>query len=314
MVGLGLVGGSLARALGAQDVVGHDADPAVRAAAAADGLAVVDDVDAALAGADLVVLAAPVPVNDLLLARVPAGCLVTDVGSVKRPVLAAWERLADPPALVPGHPMAGAETAGWTASRADLFTGSRWVLSPGPWARQDQWLVVCRLVLRLGAVVVPADPARHDDAAAAISHAPHLVAAALSAAAGEGAGAALARSLAAGSFRDLTRVTASPPERTAEFCWANRDATAARLRDVAARLQGAVAVLEQGGPDDLVALLAAGHAARESYHAARTDLVEETMTLPADDPGWAGPLLALADAGGVVVAASGLVLTVRRPA
>lgn len=325
VLGLGLVGGSLARALDGSggDVVGHDADPAVRAAASAAGLPVAADVAAAVRGAGLVVLAAPVPVNDLLLGQVGPDALVTDVGSVKRPVVAAWERLgAAAPALVPGHPMTGAETAGWAASRADLFSGSRWVLSPGPWAAQEQWLALCRLVLGLGADVVPADPLRHDAAAAAISHAPHLVAAAVSAAAGQGAGAPLARSLAAGSFRDLTRITASPPGRTAEFCWANRDATAAALEDLAARLLAGVRVLREGDADALAALLGEGHDARGRFERARTDLEATTMTLHRDDPDWAAPLLALADAGGVVVAAGDArdssddetVLTVRRPA
>ena len=143
--------------------------------------------------------------------------------------------------------MAGAETAGWAAPRADLFAGARWVLCPGPWATPAQWAQVCALVLGLGAVVVPADPARHDAAAAAVSHAPHLVAAAVAAV---GRRTPLALSLGAGSFRDLTRITASPPARTAAFCRANALPTAAALQDVVDRLQDAVRALVDGDDVD----------------------------------------------------------------
>ena len=263
--------------------------------------------------ADVVVLAAPVDVNDALLARLPAGCLVTDVGSVKEPLVRRWEQLPAPPGLVPGHPMAGAETAGWAASRSDLFAGARWVLCPGPWASAQQWLTVCRLVLGLGAVVVPADPSRHDRAAAAISHAPHLVAAAVAASAA--AAGPLALALAAGSFRDLTRITASPPGRTAAFCRANALPTAAAVQDVVQRLEDVVRALLEG--DDVTGLLLEGHAARARYdesRAASPGHPESTTTVSPDDPDWATALLALGEAGGVVTGLRDGVLTVRRPA
>lgn len=318
VLGLGLIGGSLAQALHpAHSVVGTDPAGPVRDQARAWGLTVTDDVPAAAAGADLVVLAAPVPANDELLNRIPAGCLVTDVGGVKLPIVRRWEELGGSVPLVPGHPMTGAEQSGWAAARPDLFAAARWVLCPGPWASREQWLGLCELVLGLGAVVVPADPARHDVAAAAISHAPHAVAAALAAAAGSGDVAALARSLGARSFRDLTRVSASPPERTAEFCAANGAATAAALRSVIDRLEEAVQVLER---DDAVAFaehLREGHLARVAYERAHDALVEESLLLPAG-PDWVAPLLALADDGGVVVAVhrggDEVRLGVRRPA
>ena len=330
VLGLGLVGGSVARALdagvapgvaavvgaagpaggAAHTVVGHD--PVEGERARADGLAVAATVEEAVDGADLVVLAAPVDANDALLGRLPAGCLVTDVGSVKEPLVRRWAQLEAPPALVPGHPMAGAESAGWAASRADLFDGARWVLCPGPWASAQQWLTVCRLVLGLGAVVVPTDPARHDRAAAAISHAPHLVAAAVAASAA--AAGPLALALGAGSFRDLTRVTASPPGRTAAFCRSNALPTAAAVQDVVDRLQDVVRALLEG--DDVTGLLLEGHAARARYDEARTadGGPESTSSVDDDDPDWASPLLALGASGGVVSGVCGDVLTLRGPA
>lgn len=320
VLGIGLIGGSLAQALDeAHDVIGFDPSESVREQAGAWGLAVTADVGQAVADADLVVLAAPVPVNNALLEQVPPGRLVTDVGSVKAPIVEHWRSLPAPPRLVPGHPMAGAETAGWEAARPDLFQGARWVLCPGDWASADQWIDLCLLVLGLGAAVVPADPQRHDAAAAAISHAPHVVASALGQAAAVGGTAALARSLAAGSFRDMTRVSASPPERTAEFCFANRRATAAALRVVQDRVQQALATLEDDDGAAFAAFLREGHDARRRYEQARDAVVQDVLLLRADDPEWAAPLLALGDAGGTVVGAvrqpdGQLRLDLRRPA
>jgi prephenate dehydrogenase len=318
VLGLGLVGGSVAQALHPRPVVGFDAAAPVREAAAAWGLPVVDDVAAAVAGADLVVLAAPVAENDRLLAEVPGGCLVTDVGGVKQPVVQTWSALPHPPASYPGHPMAGAETAGWSAARPDLFRGARWVLCPGPWASAEQWLSVAELVLGLGAQVVPADPRRHDEAAAAISHVPHWSPRRWGASAAAAADAGLAGGLAAGSFRDVTRITASPPERTAEFCFANRDATARGLRDVVERLQRSVAALEEADAGRLNALLQDGHTRPQVHERRRAAQAASQHRLELDDAAWADPLVATADAGGVVVAVErtpgGALLELRRPA
>ena len=316
VLGLGLIGGSLAQALQpSYDVVGLDPSPDVRDQARAWGLQVIDEVTDAVREAELVVLAAPVPANDALLAQVPPTALVTDVGGVKAPIVARWSRLPLPPALVPGHPMAGAEHAGWAAARPDLFERSRWVLCPGRWASAGQWLTLAELVLDLGAQVVPADPDRHDEAVAAISHAPHVLAAAL---AGAGAAAPLSRSLGARSFRDLTRVTASPPERTAEFCFANRAATVRALREVLDRVESAMHVLEQDDADGFTRSLRQGHDARRAYDRAHAELRPDVLPLDLDDPDWAAPLLALADEGGAVVgverSGGSVRLDVRRPA
>lgn len=319
VLGLGLVGGSVARALReVHDVVGFDPSSEVREQAAGCGVEVAGEPAAACAGADLVVLAGPVAANDRLLAEVPDGVLVTDVGSVKGPIVRRWACLPGKPRLVPGHPMAGSERAGWAASRADLFRGARWVLCPGQWAPPEDWVAVAEIVLGLGAEVVPADPARHDDAVAVVSHAPHVVAAALGAAVEDGGGAPLARSLAAGSFRDLTRVTASPPERTAAFCAANGAATARALREVGARLHRAADRLERGDADAVADLLRQGHRARQQADAARDTCVPGVLDVRLDDPRWADPLTALADAGGIVAGVertgAGARLATRRPA
>ena len=122
--------------------------------------------------------------------------------------------------FVGGHPMAGTAHSGWAAGDARLFVGAPWVVSVDDHVDADVWAMVMDLALDCGAVVVPARSDEHDAAAAAISHLPHLLAEALAATAGE---VPLAFALAAGSFRDGTRVAATAPDLVRAMCEANAD-------------------------------------------------------------------------------------------
>ena len=244
VVGLGQLGGSLAAALVAdgRDVTGWDVDPAACEAAAERGVRFTRD----LSG--VVVLAVPLPAMATALEGldVDADATVTDLGSVKAPVL---ESLG--PALggrfVGGHPMCGTERSGHTAVDPALFTGARWAVCLEPDTELPRWLRVAEIALAVGAEVVPVTAAEHDDAVAAISHVPHLLAAALAAAAGNAG--PLALTLAAGSFRDGTRVAGSDPAFVTAMVEGNAGPTAAALT----RVQEALA---RPWPD----LVAAGHA------------------------------------------------------
>jgi prephenate dehydrogenase len=206
VVGLGQLGGSLAAALVAagRPVSGWDVDPRARDAAEDHGVRVTRD----LTG--VVVLAVPLPVLGSALEglRIDPGATVTDLGSVKVPVLAELGAALGE-RYVGGHPMCGTERSGPDAVDPDLFTGARWALCLEPGTDLRRWLRVAEIALAVGAEVVPVTAAEHDDAVAAISAVPHLLAAALAAAAGQAG--PLALSLAAGSFRDGTRVVASDP-------------------------------------------------------------------------------------------------------
>jgi prephenate dehydrogenase len=255
VIGLGLIGGSVLRAFASAGhrMLGYDADPAVRAtartAAARAPVAarwqITATVRDAVAPADLVVIAVPLPAVAAVLDEL-AGAgytgLVTDVTSVKATVQDLVDvrlhrqhgRLAG---FVGGHPMAGREVAGFNAADPALFTGCAWVLCLEPETALADWLELAALVTGIGARVVPTTAADHDRAVAAVSHVPHLLAAALAASA---AADPLAGTLAAGSFRDGTRVAASPPELVAAMCGGNAEAVR----------QGLDAVLEALGQAD----------------------------------------------------------------
>ncbi|HWS35843.1 MAG TPA: prephenate dehydrogenase/arogenate dehydrogenase family protein [Actinoplanes sp.] len=277
VIGLGLIGGSLLRALAAagHEVVGYDADPSTRQAARDSGFPIADSVRAAVAGTGVTALAVPLPVLPRVVADLDGyDGLVTDVTSVKGPVR---ELLRDR-RFVGGHPMAGKETSGFAASDPGLFDGCAWVLCLEPHETSlDDWLLLARLFTGLGARVVPVTAAEHDTAVARISHVPHLFAAVLAAQVGSDP---LAGALAAGSFRDGTRVAATRAELTAAMCGGNRDAVRAELRRLIGELETMAGALESDDPiRALVPHLRAGETARRSWPAPAGGTRSETSDI-----------------------------------
>lgn len=236
IVGLGLVGGSLALDLldrGAP-VVGTDIDAVQRDLAAAAGVAVRDDVADVADDADLVVVAVPPAAVARALSEVKARApeaVITDVASVKVP--ATLGVVDPPPRWIGGHPMAGTERSGFAAARPGMLAGATWLLTPPDDADHDALLAVIDLVLSVGAVPVVLDAADHDRLVAAVSHVTHLFSYALHGVAG-GLGRSLVDLAAGPSFRDATRVAASDPAFWADVTHRNRDA----VRDVLGRVQG----------------------------------------------------------------------------
>jgi prephenate dehydrogenase len=262
---LGLIGGSVLRAAvqAGREAFGATASASTAAAAGADGFCVLPSVDAALARAAdrdaLVVLAMPLPEVAGVLERVAAlapACRLTDVMSVKAPVAELVRRSAPRARYVGGHPMAGTAESGWAAGSAELFRGAAWVVAADDGLDLEVWRDVAELVWACGAEVVPAAATDHDDAVARVSHLPHLLAAIL-AAVGAEAGTDLPLTLAAGSFRDGTRVAGTRPELVLAMCEGNRGALLTAVDDALGRfgaMRGSLA--STGG---LAATVRAGH-------------------------------------------------------
>jgi prephenate dehydrogenase len=240
IAGLGLVGGSLARALTAagHHVIGVDTLAVRRRALRQRAVAATAaTVVAAARDADVVVLAAPPRANLVLLRALDAAAvtaLVTDVGSVKRPICAAAARTGL--RFVGGHPMAGAETSGFGASRADLFAGQPWILTPEDATPGD--LRRLRQVLRAtGARFTAMSAAHHDRTVAFLSHVPQLVAWAMAAAAGGDPVAREHLAVAGPGFRGMTRLAASPRRLWREILAQNEDEVRRALRAFVASLR-----------------------------------------------------------------------------
>ncbi|UTW14141.1 bifunctional prephenate dehydrogenase/3-phosphoshikimate 1-carboxyvinyltransferase [Marinobacterium rhizophilum] len=241
VIGLGLIGGSLAKALKqrryCQHVIGYDRNPAELEAGLA--LGVIDeaapDLRAAVAAADLVVLAVPVKATDRVLADIVpvlrAHTLLTDVGSTKGNVVAAAEAAFGtlPATFVPGHPIAGSEKSGVAAADAQLFERHKVILTPTPASSAEATLVIARMWQAVGAQVLQMEVGRHDQVLAATSHLPHLLAFSLvDTLAAEAANTDIFR-YAAGGFRDFTRIAASDPTMWHDICLTNGDAILAQL-------------------------------------------------------------------------------------
>jgi prephenate dehydrogenase len=232
--------------------------------------------------------------------------VVTDVVSVKRPVLAAAHATGLGGRYVGGHPMAGTEHAGFAASDPALLDGAAWVLCVEDDTDLAAWRAVAELVTGAGCRVVPCSAAAHDDAQARISGLPHLLAAALATVGARGG--PLAAVLAAGSFRDGARVAGSRPELIAALCDSNRDVLAGVLDEAVTALVDARGALRDGGT--VLPLATAGHAARRALSRPVTTIAEH---LDATGPAIREDLLDLGAAGGTVDAVHGTVLHCRRP-
>jgi prephenate dehydrogenase len=301
VLGLGLIGGSIMRATAkaGREVFGYNRSVEGAQGAVADGFDASTELTPTLSRAAetgaLIVLAVPMPALPSMLAHVSElapNCPLTDVTSVKSAVLDEVAAAGLLQRFVGGHPMTGTAESGWTAGHAGLFTMAPWVVSIDDHVDPVVWSMVMTLALDCGAVVVPAKSDEHDAAAAAISHLPHLFAEALAITAAE---VPLAFALAAGSFRDGTRVAASAPDLVRAMCEGNSGQLLPALDRAVELLNRTRDSLDW---DNSVAeLVEAGHAARTRYDKfPRSDIF--TVVIGAEN--WREELAAAGRAGGVI--------------
>lgn len=300
VLGLGLIGGSVLRAATAtgRRAWGYNRSAHAVDAAVADGFDASTDLAATLARAEearaLVVLAVPVPAVDSILAAIAEhapNVALTDVVSVKAQIADAVAARGLSARFVGGHPMAGTAESGWEAGSADLFRDAVWVVTVDDDTDPELWQQVAALALDCGSVVVPAESREHDAAVARISHLPHLLAEAL--AISGAAGGDLALGLAAGSFRDGTRVAATAPGLVDAMCEGNATALLETLDETLDVLRAAREQLANGSTGDLTRR---GHAARTRYQQRRRHPI--TGIIPGDD-NWIERLREAGRQGGV---------------
>ncbi|GAA4402177.1 prephenate dehydrogenase [Tsukamurella soli] len=305
VLGLGLIGGSILRALTAagRPAYGWNRTAAGADAARADGFDASSDLRATLARADaghIVLVAVPVPALDEVfaaVARQAPNAWLTDAVSVKGDVAARVAAAGLTARYAGAHPMAGTAESGWAATTGDLFRDATWVVTADDTTPAPAWREAAAVGLDCGAVVVPAGSAEHDAAVARISHSVHLLAeaAALTAELDPGA-SRLALTLAASSFRDVTRVAGTAPSLVRAMCEGNRDALLDALDDTIAELISARAELADHGT--VADLVERGHAARADYEA----VTRTPFTPELGGPGWQRMLRERGHLGGVVTA------------
>lgn len=242
IIGLGLIGSSIARAIGERlpqvTVTGHDASAEVRAIADELGFCdhIVADPAAAVAGADLVIFAVPVGrMADAAAAIAPGlrpDAIISDVGSSKAGVAEALARALPGHVVIPAHPVAGTENSGPAAGFATLFEGRWCIVTPGADAPQEAVTAVTAFWQALGARVETMDAAHHDMVLAVTSHLPHLIAYTIVGTASELEEVTESEVIkySAGGFRDFTRIAASDPVMWRDVFLANKDAVLATLQ------------------------------------------------------------------------------------
>lgn len=293
IAGLGLIGASMAAAI--KDaapcvrVVGVDLDVATRAAAInkrwVDFAYAPDDASLksfVVESCDLFVVATPVGAVDeyfSLLGEWGYCGAVTDVVSTKAHILdAAAQLLREPNNYIPGHPMAGSEKSGIDAARSDLFKGINWILCPDDETVPEHFQAMHELITSMGARVVSLSREDHDKAVAVVSHVPHMVASSLMRMANRHAddSRALMR-LAAGGFKDSTRIAAGSPKLWCGIAFDNAQAVAAGLREMQDIVGEFADAIEQGDKGVLTSLLAEAADARRALPAAWVPSTEKLL-------------------------------------
>ena len=293
VVGLGLIGASLAATLATKmpgvTVFGVDTDPATCATAVERGWvsAACGPDDPAFCAfiqgpCQLVVIATPVAAVDDYLERLRAWDyrgVVTDTISTKGHILAAAaELLPAPERYVPGHPMAGSEQNGIAGARADLFEGANWILCPDEATLPEDFQHLHELVTGIDARVVSLRREEHDRAVAIVSHVPHMVASSLMQLAN--AHADDSRSimrLAAGGFKDSTRIAAGSPKLWCGIAFDNAEALRAGLDEMAGIIGSFSAALAEGDRETFTRLLAEAAEARRALPAAWVPSTEKLL-------------------------------------
>lgn len=278
VIGVGLIGGSLARALkqagAVNEIVG--AGRRLETLERAQQLGVVDhyttDLPAAVAGADVVVVAVPLGTVYKVFAAIadhlPEQCVLTDVGSSKGSVVEEARRVFGqiPGSFVPGHPIAGTEQSGVEASFAELFQNRRVILTPLPeteaWA-QDK---VRAMWAATGAEVIDIGVKHHDEVLAATSHLPHMLAYVLVDCLAQMDDRAEIFRYAAGGFRDFTRIASSDPTMWHDICLANRDPLLTALRQFTEDLSRLTDAIENADSQTITQVFQRAKHARDNLY------------------------------------------------
>jgi len=294
IIGVGLIGGSISLGLreAGWHVSGEDRDSATCDLAIELGVVDAIGLDPA---AEITFVATPVGgvIQAVERALAETTGVVTDVGSVKADIAAA----VTDPRFVAGHPMAGSEQDGVAGARPGLFANATWVITPTENTSDTAYTVVRQVVRTLGAEVVSMEPAKHDEAVARISHVPHLTAATMMVmAAGQGFDNEAVLRLAAGGFRDMTRIAAGHPAIWLDICEQNKTQIVGSLNDLIDELQHAKRIVQKSDRDELRALLTGARQARVNLPSgipAGLELCEVRVTMP-DVPGAIAALTTLA--------------------
>ncbi len=293
VIGLGIIGGSLVKAINrkglSECIVAYNRNTQITRQALLDGEIhqAAGEIDNSFEGCELIFICLPVSkIPDIIQKLgniVDKNCILSDVGSTKTDVVEAVRKMSISCPFIGGHPMAGSETSGYKASRHTLFENAYYVLTP---FKETQTIHVDRLVQfikNLGALPIVIDPSIHDYAAAAISHVPHVLASALVNTIQKLDGQEqLMHTLAAGGFKDITRIASSSPEIWESICLANRDNIIEIINELEKSIRDFKKILSREDTGTLYNFFAGAREYRDSFSERRVGALYKTYDIVVD--------------------------------
>ncbi len=298
-IGLGLIGGSIARALKEHiaevTIVAYDLNTQALERAFRDGVVdrIATEIDASFRDCDYLFLCAPVQENDRFLAEIksilPADCILTDVGSVKGDIQQSIQKAGLEKQFIGGHPMSGSERTGYVNSKSLLLQNAYYILSPGPLVPPEAVTAYSELVKEMGAIPLVLSAQTHDYITAAVSHLPHIIAASLvNLVKDNDSEEELMKMIAAGGFKDITRIASSSAVMWQEICMTNTDNIMEMLDKYIASLQTIRGELEEHDGQAVYDLFTSAKEYRDSFIDASSGPIKRSHSITvdiADEPG-----------------------------
>jgi prephenate dehydrogenase len=298
-IGLGLIGGSIARAMKEYikdvNIIAYDISEDTLKAAEAEGVAdiTVTEIGSEFSNCDYIFLCAPVQKNDDNLNAVKAviseKCLLTDVGSVKSEIHKCIHEAGLDSQFIGGHPMAGSERMGFVNSKAILLQNAYYVLTPTDSVPHEKLEAYRQLVEKLGAIPLVLDYAKHDYVTAAISHLPHIIAASLvNLVKDSDSTDGIMKKIAAGGFKDITRIASSSTVMWQQICLTNTDNIKSLLNDYIAALANVRDSLDKKDADALYDFFNDARIYRDSFINTSSGPIKKDFSINidiADEPG-----------------------------
>ena len=298
-IGLGLIGGSIARALKERvkdvSIIAYDINPDALIAAYSDGVAdvICECIDERFRACDYLFLCAPVQKNDenllQIIKHLSPDCVLTDVGSVKTDIHLHIAKLGLEKQFIGGHPMAGSESVGYVNSKAVLLENDYYILTPTAKVAQAKVEAYRELVHRMGAIPLILTYEQHDYVTAAVSHLPHVIASSLvNLVRDSDSEEGIVKMIAAGGFKDITRIASSSATMWQQICLTNTDNILSLLDDYIASLKQIRVQLTDREEDGLYQFFDSARIYRDSFISASSGPIKISYSMNvdiADEPG-----------------------------
>lgn len=304
-IGLGLIGGSIAKALKENKenvrIIAYDTNKETLNLAQADGIAdiITEKIDENFSDCDYIFLCAPVQKNDENIKKLKPflsqNCLLTDVGSVKTEIHKFIKAEGLESQFIGGHPMAGSERTGYVNSKALLLQNAYYILTPTDRVAKEKIDEYRELVTALGAIPLILNYQKHDYVTAAISHLPHVIAASLvNLVQTSDSEDGIMKMVAAGGFKDITRIASSSSVMWQQICLTNTDNIMKLLDDYILSLQNVRKALDAKDKDALYDFFSSARIYRDSFINASSGPIKKSFSLNIDIADEPGALAAIA--------------------